>query len=226
MTRHRGVFLTFEGPDGAGKSTHALSLTEMLRARGSEVVLTREPGGTTFGEQVREILLDPKTGTIASVTELLMYESIRAHHVQTVILPALKRGAIVISDRFTDASIAYQGYGRKIPLKIVKTLNAIATDGLEPDVTVLLDVNSEVGLTMARTSERGETGKGQLDRIESAGRAFHRRVRRGYHELASTAKRRIVVVKRRSTVEETFAAVLAALRSRSPRLARLLRPAR
>jgi dTMP kinase len=196
----------------------------MLERTGSEVVLTREPGGTTFGEHVRKILLDPETGTISSITELLLYESIRAHHVQTVIRPALARGAIVISDRFTDASVAYQGYGRRIPLKIVRTLNAIATEGLEPDVTVLLDVNSEIGLTMARTSERGETGKGQLDRIESAGREFHRRVRRGYHELASSARKRVLVVKRRHTVEETFAAVLDALRARSLRLKRLLNP--
>lgn len=222
MRRSKGIFITIEGPDGAGKTTHALSLMSLFRLKGREVVLTREPGGTTFGDSVRKILLDPSTGTISPTTELLLYESIRAHHVQTVILPALARGAIVISDRFTDASVAYQGYGRRIPLKIVNTLNAIATNGLTPDVTILLDVNPETGLSMARSRTKGEAKKGQLDRIESAGKAFHRRVRRGYHEIAAAQKRRFAVVKRRPTAEATFAALLEALARREPRCARLL----
>lgn len=206
----RGLFITFEGPDGAGKSTHAKRLGAHLRSQGHAVILTREPGGTPFGDKVRNILLDPETGPISPITELLMYESIRAHHVESLIRPALERGEIVISDRFTDASVAYQGYGRGIPIETVKTLNAIATSGLIPDITVIIDINSDTGLKAAQSPDRG----GRLDRIEAAGRAFHRRVRSGYKVIAEEFPRRVVVVKRQRSPERTFELVLAALRDR------------
>lgn len=212
--RKRGYFIAFEGPDGAGKSTHAKALAALLKSCGRRVVLTREPGGTPFGDHLRGILLDPATGPISSLTELLLYESIRAHHVETLIRPALDGGAIVISDRFTDASVAYQGYGRRIPVETVKMLNHIATSDLKPDTTLLLDISSGRGLEAARSAERGESGRGQLDRIEAAGAAFHRRVRAGYQQLAAAEPERIVVIRRRKGREATFLAILEALAPR------------
>jgi dTMP kinase len=226
MTRRsdsrQGIFITFEGPDGAGKTTQAKYLASLIRSNGGSAILTREPGGTYFGDRVRSILLDPETGEINPLTELLLYESIRAHHVETVIRPALGRGVTVISDRFTDASIAYQGHGRGIPISIVKTLNRIATSGLVPDVTVLIDVNPDSGLRSARGSHRDEAAGGSLDRIESAGRAFHRRVRHGYHDLAKAAPGRILLLKRRRTPESTFREVVRLLGERRPALRPLL----
>lgn len=213
VSGERGYFITFEGPDGAGKSTHAQALAVLLKACGRSVVLTREPGGTPFGDQLRSILLDPATGPISSLTELLLYESIRAHHVETLIHPALAAGSVVISDRFTDASVAYQGYGRCIPVETVKMLNHIATSDLKPDTTILLDISAGRGLAMARSAKRG-----QLDRIEAAGAAFHKRVRKGYQALAAAEPERIVVVARRRSYEATFRAILATL---APRLTEL-----
>lgn len=210
--KRRGLFVTFEGPDGAGKSTHARSLAEYFRERGQVVVLTREPGGTPFGDRVRNILLDPETGPISPVTELLMYESIRAHHVESVIRPALGRGEIVISDRFTDASVAYQGYGRKIPVETVRTLNHIATSDLVPDLTIIIDVSSETGLATAKKA------RNNLDRIESAGPAFHRRVREGYKQIARDEADRVVVIRRDRTPEKTFRRVVEAIAARLPEL--------
>lgn len=212
--RLRGYFITLEGPDGAGKSTHARALESLLRKCGRRVVLTREPGGTPFGDHLRGILLDPATGAISSLTELLLYESIRAHHVETLIRPALDAGAIVISDRFTDASVAYQGYGRRIPVETVKMLNHIATSDLKPDTTLLLDISAGRGLQAARTADRAEARGGQLDRIESAGVAFHRRVRAGYQQLAEAEPERIVVIRRRKGREATFRSILDALAGR------------
>lgn len=220
----RGLFITFEGPDGAGKSTHARKLAELLRAMGNEVILTREPGGTKFGERVRSILLDPANGTISSRTELLMYESIRAHHVETVIRPALRRGAVVISDRFTDASMAYQGYGRGIPVSQVAALNRIATDALSPDLTVLIDINPSTGLNTIKRVRSGRSKRGGLDRIELAGRAFHQRVRGGYLRIAASQKKRILLVKRKRSPEETFAEIAKGLAARNSRLRAALDP--
>jgi len=218
----KGIFITFEGPDGAGKTTQAKYLASLIRSNGGTALLTREPGGTYFGDRVRSILLDPETGEINPLTELLLYESIRAHHVESVIRPALGRGATVISDRFTDASIAYQGHGRGIQLSIVRTLNRIATSGLTPDVTVLIDVNPDSGLRSVRGAHRAEAAGGSLDRIESAGRAFHRRVRHGYHDLAVASSGRILLLKRRRTPEATFREIVRLLGERWPGLRPLL----
>ncbi|MEK8023816.1 MAG: dTMP kinase [Candidatus Hydrogenedentota bacterium] len=221
--RRRGIFISFEGPDGAGKTTHARLLAELLGKRGHKVVLTREPGGTPFGEQVREILLDPATGRISHLTELLLYESIRAHHVESLIVPALKSGKIVICDRFTDASLAYQGYGRGLPAETVRRLNEIASSGLKPDITILLDIDSRDGLDAcvrdnARSSRRKKSSTGRLDRIESAGAAFHRRVRRGYLRMAAAEPRRFMLVKRAPTLDDTFARMIRLLGKKCPGL--------
>lgn len=216
--KRKGLFITFEGPDGSGKTTQARRLAGVLESQGHSVVLTREPGGTPFGDSVRDILLRHVTEErITSMTELLLYESIRAHHVENLIRPAIEEGRVVICDRFIDASLAYQGYGRGVPLAQVKTLNKFAAGGLLPDLTLLLDVSPEIGLGMARRSEGKETKNGELDRIESAGPAFHRRVRRGYLEIARRS-RRFEVVKRARDKETTFARIIEIVRRRFPAL--------
>jgi len=211
--RKRALFITFEGPDGAGKTTHAKRLKHDLEAEGYKVLLTREPGGSHFGERVRDILLDRKTGKISPITELLLYESIRAHHVETVIKPSIESGTIVISDRFTDASIAYQGYGRGIPIEIVKTLNSIATSGLVPDVTILIDIKPEVALRGIAKRVQDVIGNSKknrkgLDRIESAGNAFHHRVRQAYLEMSKDSSGRILCIHRQNKFEETYALII------------------
>lgn len=221
-SNRRGLFITFEGPDGAGKTTHARKLAALLESRGHRIMLTREPGGTAFGEQVREILLDPATGRISHLTELLLYESIRAHHVESLIVPELRRGSVVICDRFTDASLAYQGHGRGLPLDTVTRLNAIASAGLAPDITVLLDIDHRDGLDAcsrdAARSAPAARSSGRLDRIESAGAAFHRRVRRGYLAMAAAEPDRFVVVQRGPGLDATFMRIISSLEERCPRL--------
>jgi dTMP kinase len=168
----RGLFLVFEGPEGAGKSTQIARLAERLRAAGRDVVLTREPGGTRAGDAVRQVLLDPAQ-VIHPLTEFLLYSASRAQHVSEVIAPALEAGRDVVSDRFTGASVAYQGYGRGLDLGFVEELNDRVTGGLKPDLTVLLDIEPAAGLQRAGA-------RSEQDRLEAAGLPFHERVRRGY----------------------------------------------
>lgn len=178
----RGLFITLEGTDGCGKSTQAGILAERLETAGYSVRLTREPGGTPLAEGFRRLILDPKN-RVHPLTELFLYEASRAQHTEEVILPALADGKIVVSDRYTDATVAYQGYGRKIPLAAVKTLNRIAAIGLKPDLTILLELSEK--------SARERT-KGRLkDRLESEKNSFQARVRTGYREIARKEPRRI-----------------------------------
>ncbi|MBL4889558.1 MAG: dTMP kinase [Candidatus Lindowbacteria bacterium] len=212
-----GIFITFEGPEGSGKTTNSSKLIRLIRSSGRKVVATREPGGTPFGDRIRTILLSHQNDeNIDSLTELLLYEAIRAHHVENVIKPALAEGAVVVCDRYTDASLAYQGYGRKIPTKLVSNLNSVASRNVVPDLTILLDVNPEVGLSLARRDERAESPAGELDRIESAGKAFHQRVRRGYKEIALKNKKRFIVIKRQKDKDSTFALVKAGVLEKFP----------
>jgi dTMP kinase len=177
-TISRGLFVTFEGPDGSGKSTQARILAERLRNSGRAVFETVEPGGTAIGQQIRRILLDPANKELTSTAELLLMFAARAQNVEQWILPALKRGEIVISDRFTDSSLAYQGAGRGLGSQIVLELDRIACHGLAPDITLCIDIDPETGLSRARARGAADT------RIEEQAIEFHRKVRDAYHELA------------------------------------------
>jgi dTMP kinase len=183
-----GFFLAFEGGEGAGKSTQAALLAQWLRERGYDVVTTREPGATEIGRRLREVLLDPATGELSPRTEALLYAADRAEHVAKVIRPALARGAVVISDRYVDSSLAYQGVGRDLSFGEVERLSLFATSGLKPDLTVLLDVPPDQGLL--RAGLRGEAP----DRLEAETDDFHERVRGAFRELADTDPRRYVIV--------------------------------
>jgi len=175
----KGIFIVLEGPDRSGKSTQAALLKTWLEGLGREVIVTREPGGTYLSEKIRKILLDPKS-KIEPLTELFLYETSRVKHTLEKIIPALKAGRVIISDRFTLSTTAYQGYGRGLPLKTVETLNTIATLGLKPDLTVVLDIPDRV---FARREREDEKLRG-ADRIEREPHSFRRRVNRAYKLLA------------------------------------------
>lgn len=188
----RGRFITFEGPEGGGKTTQATLLIRRLEAEGIQVVRTREPGGTPTGEAIRDILQHDKSGeTLCLETEALLFAASRAQLVHSLILPALERGDWVICDRFADSTTAYQGYGRGFNVEDLVAINHFAINGAEPQLTVLLDLDVDTGLARlaARQAETGTTA----DRIEREGRAFHERVRAGYLELAAKSDRFAVI---------------------------------
>lgn len=208
----RGVFVTFEGGDGVGKSTHIRYVANELRRAGREVVCLREPGGTGIGESLRAMVLDPDNGEISSEAELLMYEAARAQLVREVIRPALERGAVVLCDRFSDSTIAYQAYGRGLPLDFVRRANAFATGGIVPDRTILLALGN------TRKSLARATGAGAGDRMEQAGEVFHSRVNRAFLKLAKRDPKRIRIVRSSSSRKATAAAVAAELADILPEL--------
>lgn len=183
----RGKFITLEGGEGVGKSTNLAFIREYLGERGLPVVLTREPGGTALAEKIRSLLLEKSSEPMADLTELLLVFAARAQHLDQVIRPALERGDWVLCDRFTDATYAYQGYGRGLDRELIGRLEALVHPNLQPDLTILLDIDIELGL--ARASERGD-----LDRIESEQRGFFDAVREGYLNLARQFSERYVVV--------------------------------
>lgn len=208
----RGVFVTFEGGDGVGKSTHIRYVANELRRAGREVVCLREPGGTGIGESLRAMVLDPDNGEISSEAELLMYEAARAQLVREVIRPALERGAVVLCDRFSDSTIAYQAYGRGLPLDFVRRANAFATGGIVPDRTILLVLGN------TRKSLARATGAGTGDRMEQAGEVFHTRVNRAFLKLAKRDPKRIRIVRSSSSRKATAAAVAVELADILPEL--------
>ncbi|MGH7896006.1 MAG: dTMP kinase [Candidatus Binatia bacterium] len=182
------LFITFEGIEGSGKSTHARTLAAYLRRTGRTVVETREPGGTAAGMAIRRLLLGSDATPLTPLAELLLYCADRAQHVAEVITPALAAGAVVVCDRFFDSTIAYQGYARGVDLDLVRALDAHARRGVAPALTFLLDCPVQVGL--ARAKARGAAG----DRFERETVAFHERICGGFHRLAASAPDRIVVV--------------------------------
>lgn len=193
-----GVFITFEGGDGSGKSTQVAKLAETLRQRGLAVVATREPGGTPIAEKIRKVLLDPENHEMGNRTEALLFAAGRADHVHHLIRPAIARGEIVISDRFMDSSVVYQGMGRGLGVSDVMGLNMWATDNLKPDLTIVLDVESNLGLDRIDTK----------DRIEQASIEMHQKVRQGFLQLASTDPDRYLVINAALGIDEIAAQVL------------------
>ena len=205
MTRsqYKGLFITFEGVEGCGKTTQARALLERLRDNGLRAILSREPGGTPVGERCRDILLDIGNTGMQPATELFLYLASRAEHVAHVIVPRLQAGDIVISDRFGDASVAYQGGGRGLGIETVEALNQVATGGVKPDVTFLMDLDPRVGLDRL-VKGRGEQSR---DRIESEVLEFHTRVREAYIQSSRQEPHRFVVIDARLSREEIEARV-------------------
>lgn len=207
-----GFFLTFEGIEGCGKTTQAARLKAALEKRGRTVVLTREPGGTTIGSKIRELLLDPTTKGLSALAELLLYEADRAQHVAETIRPALEAGKVVLCDRFSDASTAYQGAARGLAHATVESLNAIATGGLEPHLTLLLDVPPKVSVERAR--ERAMKSGSRPDRFEREDFPFHEAVRTGYLEIAARRPDRFVRVDANRSADEVERDILEIVTSR------------
>lgn len=192
MNERPGFLITLEGIEGSGKTTHARRLFSFLEESGIPCLLTREPGGTPMGEKIRDILLNPESGVIDPLAETFLFEASRREHVKEVINPALHEGKVVICVRFTDSTLAYQGYGRGVPLSYLCYLNDIATEGVMPDLTVLFDVEPEVGL--ARSFSHTEEEELRFEKEFLASKEFLFAVRNGYLQLAKESPQRFVVV--------------------------------
>ncbi len=186
------MFITFEGPDGSGKSTQIRLLAQRLREGGYTVLESVEPGGTPIGQQIRRILLDPANQELCATTELLLMFAARAQNVEQWIIPALAAGQIVLSDRFTDSSITYQGVGRGLGIDTVLDVDRIACHGVKPDLTLVIDIDAEAGLTRARSRNRESAV--QESRLDEQALEFHRKVRDAYHALAAREPIRVQVV--------------------------------
>ena len=211
----RGKFITFEGLDGSGKSTQLEKLARALRAHGVSVTVTREPGGTTTGERIREVLLHSATSGLSPFTEMALMFASRAQHIHEIILPALGEGRIVLCDRFTDSTEAYQGGGRKLGSRAVLQLHEILCGNLQPDLTILLDNDLAFSLERARRrnrkqkSVRAEKGlEKDENRFEQESRAFFGRVRHSYLAIAAREPQRVRVINARGTPEETHAIIM------------------
>jgi len=197
--RERGLFITLEGMDGCGKSTQMRRLAARIRESGRTVVETAEPGGTQIGSQIRAILLDSSNQELSASTELLLYFAARAQNVDQIILPALAEDAIVLSDRFTDSSLAYQGCGRGLGADAVLALDRIACRGLKPDLTLLIDIDLATSLARAEARNRK---RNRTDRMEEQDGAFYTKVREAYAAIAATEPQRFRIVDGRAAVED------------------------
>ncbi|MBO9312654.1 MAG: dTMP kinase [Chloroflexus sp.] len=202
----RGFFITFEGPEGAGKSTQARRLYERLQVTGYPVILTREPGGTRIGELIRRILIDLRHTEMAPTTEILLFSAARAQLVNELIRPYLATGGIVVCDRYADSTFAYQGYGLGRDIDELRTITNIATSGLKPDLTIYLRIDVEIGLQRKRVGrERVEGGSGhppEWNRLDARDLAYHRRVAEGFNELVRQEPERWCVLEAEQSVEE------------------------
>jgi len=216
MIERRGLFLNFEGMDGCGKTTQARMAAERLRKEGYEVLESVEPGGTPIGQQVRRILLDPANEALAPRAELLLYFACRAQNVEQWVKPALDRGAIVVTDRFTDSTMAYQGYGRGLGREIVLTLDRIACQGIAPDLTVIVDIDLETSLARARARNRTVADNHET-RMDEQAAEFYRRVRAGYQEMVRLEPHRFAVVDGRGDIDTVARGVWEAIQGKLPR---------
>ena len=200
---YSGYFITFEGPEGAGKTTQIGLLATALQNAGQTITRTREPGGDSVGEKVRELLLH---GDVGAEAELLLFAAARAQNVQTVVLPALLRGEWVLCDRFTDSTIAYQGAGRGLPLEFIRRVNAFATSGLVPDLTLLLDLPPQTGLARQKSVDQ--------NRLDREALVFHERVRAAFLETQAAEPSRIVLINAADTVTDAAAAIWRVVQAR------------
>jgi len=198
-TLKKGLLITFDGPDGCGKSTHAKLAVKLLKKEGYDVLYTREPGGTKVGNRIREVLLNLKGLKMSPLTEMLLFEASRAELVKEVISPALFMKKVVICDRFNSATLVYQGYAGQVPLKNIYDVECVSVEGMKPDLTIFLDIDADRGLR--------RIGKAGRDRMESKKISFHRKVRSGYLALAARDKKRIRVIKSLDKIEDTFSQV-------------------
>jgi dTMP kinase len=212
---HVGYFITFEGVEGCGKTTQIKLLSELLSARGISTVLTREPGGCLIADKIRAILLDAENRALSPLAELMLYAAARAQHVTEVISPALNAGKIVLCDRFSDATVAYQSFGRGIDRSVIDSLNLHACQGVSPDLTVLVDCDPTVGLERARRRIEATSGPRE-ERFELEALAFHQRVRNGYRQLAADQPDRFLIIDGSDGIEEIFATISAQVVSRIP----------
>lgn len=192
--KNKGLFITFEGIDGCGKTTQLNLLAEYLKQKGLEVVITREPGATGLGKKLREILLN-YDGEVSPNCESFLFLADRAQHIDTLVKPSIEAGKIVLCDRHTDSTVAYQGYGRGLDLERIKMLNNLATSGIKPDLTFVFDIDVKTG-----QSRVGKT----KDRMESAGIDFHNKVRNGYLEIAKQEPERVKVINSNDNIENIF----------------------
>lgn len=202
------MFITFEGPEGSGKTTQIALLIEYLRENGHQVLVTREPGGTAIGEQIRDLLHNVKNSGMSSVSEILLYSASRAQLVTELIRPHLDKGTIIICDRFVDSTLAYQGYGRGLSLDDLRTITRMATEGLKPDLTLLIDIGVERGLS------RRQSGNVEMNRMDLQSVAFYERVRVGYQALVSAEPDRWVVIDGDRSIADIQTDIRAAIESR------------
>lgn len=196
----KGTFISLEGIEGSGKTIQSKLLYEYLIKNGFQTLLTEEPGGTRIGHSIRNMLLSVENREMAPLTELLLYNASRAQHIEEVILPALEKGLVVITDRFTDSTVAYQGYGRGIEINLINNIDRLVTGGLSTHITILLDLDVEIGLQRNK-------GINKKDRIELEDIMFHKRVRDGYLTIAANAPERIRVVDASKNIEEIHTSI-------------------
>ncbi len=194
----KGLFITFEGPDGSGKTTVSTAVVERLQKEGYQVKYTREPGGSKIAEEIRSVILDPKNTEMDARCEALLYAAARRQHLVEKVLPALEEGITVISDRFVDSSLAYQGYGRGIGMDEVYSINMFAIEGRLPDKTIYLDIDAKTGL------DRINANRTSLDRLDQESEDFHNLVHKGYEEVVNVYKDRMVIIDASKDVESVI----------------------
>jgi dTMP kinase len=217
-----GYFITFEGVEGCGKTTQIKLLSEFLSGRGMSTVLTREPGGCPIADKIRAILLDADNRALSPMAELMLYAAARAQHVTEVISPALNDGKIVLCDRFCDATVAYQSFGRGIDRGVIDTLNFHALNGVSPDLTVLVDCDPAIGLERARRRIDASSGPRE-ERFELEAIAFHQRVHAGYQQLAAADPERFLIINGSDSIDTIFASISAQVFARIPEALRAVR---
>jgi len=210
-----GYFITFEGVEGCGKTTQIRLMEDQFLALGYDTVSTREPGGCPIADKIRTILLDAENRAMSPLAELMLYDAARAQHVSEIIAPALSSGKIVLCDRFCDATIAYQSFGRGLDRALIDGLNRLACQGVTPDLTVLIDCDPTIGLTRARSRIEACSGPRE-ERFELEALAFHERVRNGYRQLAADAPERFIIVDGSQSIAELFSAISTQLVARIP----------